>query len=76
MTPPEKVAENLIRKYGEDAFHNLLGRFKTNDNNQEIATAFTVSRERVRQWKNVLGRTIVLYEVTPSISHLLGETHE
>jgi transcriptional regulator with XRE-family HTH domain len=50
-----KYERNLERKYGSGALHFLRTCYAQGVSDAEIAAAFGVSRERVRQWRKTLG---------------------
>ena len=67
----ERVARNFIRTYGRAQFKRLIDGFSANESGQVLATEFSVSRERIRQWKNKFGETIVIYRLHPEIQRIL-----
>lgn len=67
----ERVARNFIRTYGRAQFKRLIDGFSANESGQALATEFSVSRERIRQWKNKFGETIVIYRLHPEIQRIL-----
>lgn len=71
---PRTVAENIIRKYGKPAFHSLIGLFQTNAPTRQIMTGFGVTRQRVAQWREALGKQTVSFEPDPQIHDLLPRT--
>lgn len=68
----EKVARNFIKTYGRAKFRRLLVLISEGESGQVIANEFGVSRERVRQWKNIFGEVITTYRVYPEIERMLG----
>ena len=68
----EKVARNFIKTYGRAKFRRLLSSIAESESGQVIANEFGVSRERVRQWKNIFGEVITTYRVYPEIERMLG----
>ena len=68
----EKVARNFIKTYGRAKFRRLLSLIAEGESGQVIANEFGVSRERVRQWKNIFGEVITTYRVYPEIERMLG----
>jgi hypothetical protein len=68
----EKVARNFIKTYGRGKFRRLLSSIAESQSGQVIANEFGVSRERVRQWKNIFGEVITTYRVYPEIERMLG----
>lgn len=68
----EKVARNFIKTYGRGKFRRLISLIAEGESGQVIANEFGVSRERVRQWKNIFGEVITTYRVFPEIERMLG----
>jgi hypothetical protein len=69
----ERVAQNFVRRYGRQAFRDLLIALGDGESGQSIAETFSVSRERVRQWKNTFGTVVTLYQVHPDVRAVLGD---
>ena len=69
----ERVARNFIRTYGRTRFHRLLSALAAGESGQAIADEFNVSRERVRQWKNMFGEVVTHYRLFPEIDRILRE---
>jgi hypothetical protein len=69
----ERVAQNFVRRYGRQAFRELLTALGNGESGQSIAETFSVSRERVRQWKNTFGTVVTLYQVHPDVMAVLEE---
>lgn len=73
--PRERVARNFIKRYGISQFRETLKAFGEMQSGQVIANRLGVSRERVRQWRDVFGETITHYRLYPEAKNLLeGET--
>ena len=72
----ERVARNFIKRYGKDRFERLIHLLSSGESGQVIAGEFSVSRERVRQWKNTFGRVLTLYQVHPDVQMVLDEGQE
>ena len=70
-TSRERVARNFINRYGEARLRWLLDALADGESGQVIADEFSVSRERVRQWKNAFGRVLTLYQVHPDVEDVL-----
>ena len=70
----EKVARNFVKRYGRKALRDLLVALANGESGQSIAETFSVSRERVRQWKNTFGTVVTLYQVHPDVEALLLES--
>ena len=71
MSSRERVARNFIKTYGIVRFRETISAFGENRSGQEIAQMLGVSRERVRQWRNTFGETIILYRLYPGTKNLL-----
>jgi uncharacterized protein (DUF433 family) len=69
----QRVARNFIKRYGRTALRRLLESLADGESGQKIANEFSVSRERVRQWKNTFGEVITYYRVYPEIDQILHE---
>ncbi|MBW1880251.1 MAG: hypothetical protein JRJ84_17965 [Deltaproteobacteria bacterium] len=69
----ERVARNFIKRYGSKRLRRLLSALADGESGQAIANEFSVSRERVRQWKNTFGQVVTLYQVHPDVQTLLDE---
>ena len=63
----KRIARNFIRSYGKKRFKRLLDALSSGESGQVIANEFHVSRERVRQWKNIFGQIVSYYRVYPDI---------
>ena len=68
----ERIARNFVKRYGQERFERLLDLLQSGESGQAIADEFSVSRERVRQWKNTFGTVLTLYQVHPDIQALLS----
>ncbi|HHO54096.1 MAG TPA: hypothetical protein ENK18_25305 [Deltaproteobacteria bacterium] len=69
-----RIARNFVARYGRERLRQLLVALGSGESGQEIARAFGVSRERVRQWKNAFGTVVTVYQIHPEIQTLLDET--
>jgi IS1 family transposase len=69
----ERVARNFIKSYGRTRFRRLLEALARSESGQALADEFSVSRERIRQWKNTFGTVITVYQVHPEVDRLLRE---
>jgi len=67
MRVSEKAARNFIRNRGKSNLRILLELLQQNRSGQEIAKVLGVSRERVRQWRNLFGQTITLFQPYPEV---------
>ncbi len=72
----ERVARNFVKNYGRDGLERLLTLLAEGESGQAIADEFSVSRERVRQWKNTFGRVVTLYQVHPEVLEVVSGTAE
>ena len=63
----KRIARNFTRSYGKKRFKRLLECLNSGESGQVIANEFQVSRERVRQWKNIFGQIVSYYRVYPDI---------
>jgi len=69
----ERIARNFVNRYGIQKFERLLTLFSMGESGQTIADEFSVSRERVRQWKNAFGQVLTLYQVFPEVQQILDD---
>ena len=67
----EKVARNIASKHGADKLRFLLDGFCKGESGQVLADALGVTRERVRQWRDILTSTTVTVEVSPDVQSFL-----
>ncbi len=70
MTPGEVVAANIIKKHGVDALERLLDGLRANRPLAELARELGVSRERARQWAEVLGYKVTAWQPDPGCARL------
>jgi len=68
-----RVAQNFVDRYGEQGLRELLRALRDAQSGQVIADRFNVSRERVRQWKNAFGQSVMVFHVYPEVAELVGE---
>lgn len=66
------VAKNIIRMHGKLAFRKLIELFDTGLSGEKIGELFGVTRQRVCQWKKLLGTAKVSYRVHPDIVDLVS----
>lgn len=71
--PRERVARNFIKRYGMTRFRETISAFGEKRSGAEIAKKLGVSRERVRQWRNIFGETITTFRLYPETKRLLGD---
>ena len=68
------VADNHIKKYGEDKFRYLLEQFDTNVPGPKIATEFSVTKQRVSQWKRALGECRKTFHLHPEVEKRINRS--
>lgn len=61
-TTNKKVVDNFIEKHGLNRFLLLMDMFTQGKSNVEIAEEFKLTRERVRQLKNLMTTTVELVD--------------
>lgn len=66
-----QVARNFVERYGPERLREILHLFAAGVPGPEIAVAFAVSRERVRQWKITFGTEVTVYQIHPEVVELL-----
>lgn len=66
------VARNFIKQHGKARFRKFIRMLQAGDSGERIAEEFSVSRERVRQWKNTFGVVVQTYDLKPGIAKLAG----
>ncbi len=65
------VARNLIRKYGKPEFQLLIQMFQDGAPTRHVMHTFQVTRQRVHQWREILGTQVVTFDPKPEIADLL-----
>lgn len=68
---PARLARTLIKNYGLDRFMRLVDLFNKAVSGEEIAIEFEVTRQRVHQWRQLLGKTTKLYALDPGVADLI-----
>jgi len=71
MTSVERVVSNFINRYGAENLEMMLDGFQAGRSYQSIADELGVTKERVRQWRNLMGRTITVYLPDPELIQML-----
>ena len=71
MTSVGRVVTNFIDKYGVEKLEMMLGGFQAGRSYQSIADELGVTKERVLQWRNLMGRTITVYLPEPELIQML-----
>ena len=69
----EKVARNIITRHGQAGLRRLILGLRGGESGQTIADDLGVSRERVRQWKEILGQEVRTYIVDGRVQDLLKQ---
>ena len=72
----QRTAKNFIKMRGRKNFKLLLDMFHQQLSGEYIAEKFEVSRERVRQWRDIFGRTVKIYEFVPGLYQLTQEEQD
>jgi hypothetical protein len=68
----QTTINNFIKKHGKQKFKWFLNAIANGVSGQVIADEFGVSRERVRQWKDTFGDTVMVYQLKPEVKNALG----
>lgn len=74
MATPEKrrrMVKNFLDRHGRDGLERLIRMLQEGASGQAIADEYSVSRERVRQWKNAFGEVIMIYQVHAEVRESL-----
>lgn len=61
----ERVVRNIVERHGRAGLRRLVEGFRANESGQVLGDDLGVTRERVRQWKEILGREVRTYLVDP-----------
>jgi DNA-binding NarL/FixJ family response regulator len=72
----KRAARNFIKTYGAETFYEFLRSIAQGESGQDIALRLNVSRERVRQWKNLFGTIHIEYRVDPHVAAILREARK
>lgn len=75
LTRAEKVARNILVNHGAAKLARLICGLEAQESGQAIASDLGVSRERVRQWKHSLTRSVTVVTVDESVARLLAHVH-
>lgn len=67
-----KVAEHIINSHGQKAFVQLIEMFKNQVPGSLIAKEFSVSRQRVHQWKHAIGEEHKSFELKSEVFDLIS----
>ena len=71
-----RITREFIAKYGAQELRRLLARFSDRNSGTSIANDFHMSRERVRQLKNIFGESKATYVPIPKLSKILDAKRE
>ena len=69
-----RVARNIINKHGFDKFMLLINLYKQGVSGAKIAKEFGVTRQRVNQWKQKLGTSTTIFNVSGDVELLIHGT--
>ena len=72
LTRAEKVAQNILMNHGAGKLARLIRGLEAQESGQTIASDLGVSRERVRQWKHTMTRSVTVVTVDESVARLLA----
>jgi len=75
MSPAEKAARNFTKTRGKAAFRLFMQMLCDQKTGADIGKQFGVSRERVRQWKDIFGTTVTLYQPHADVLRVIGGQH-
>lgn len=64
-----------MHTYGRSRLVQLLEMFRAGDSGTKIAHVFSVTRQRVHQWKTQFGDEKIVFVVDPAIEKLLTPRH-
>ena len=67
----ERVVRNIVERHGRAGLRRLIEGFRANESGQILGDDLGVTRERVRQWKEILGQEIRTYIVDPTAENAL-----
>ncbi len=67
---PETVATNIVEEHGRRGLRKLLAMFDSGESGTVIAEQFGVSRQRVHQWKQLLGECHTSYAPDSRVAEL------
>ena len=56
---------NIVERHGGAGLRRLVEGFRANESGRVLGDDLGVTRERVRQWKEILGREVRTYLVDP-----------
>lgn len=68
------VTRNIVERHGRAGLRRLVEGFREGESGQRIGDDLGVTRERVRQWKEILGQEVRTYIVHSEVEGaLFGE---
>jgi DNA-directed RNA polymerase sigma subunit (sigma70/sigma32) len=67
----ERVVRNIVARHGRAGLRRLIEGFRANESGQVLGDDLGVTRERVRQWKEILGQEVRSYMVHPTAENAL-----
>jgi len=67
----ERVTRNIVERHGRAGLRRLIEGFRANESGQVLGDDLGVTRERVRQWKEILGQEVRTYLVDPIVENAL-----
>jgi hypothetical protein len=73
MGPANRVSRNFVKNYGRARYRGLLCALEGRESGQVIGDQIGVSRERIRQYRDVLGTTS--YSLFPAATEVFGDHH-
>lgn len=73
MTREERVAREIVRRYGRRKLRRLVSGLEHGESGQQLAYEFAVSRQTIMVWKRAL--MIERVEARPSTLAVLGPSH-
>lgn len=67
------MARNIASFYGTEVLEELISLLKSGTSLAEIGRRMNVSRQRVHQWKQQLGKEVTVWEPDPSVLETIHE---
>jgi hypothetical protein len=72
LRSPFRIANVLLKRYGQERFDRLIAMFRGGFTNSQIAEEYQVRRQIVWRWRRELGETRPMYIVRPEVQALVG----
>ena len=69
----ETMVDNFIENYGEDAFREFIEGLMNDESGGKWARKLGVSRERIRQWRDVFVKRVVYVAPVASVQERLKQ---